>query len=81
VLVDHRKPLDRFPPLWFTEGLAEFWSTDWDAQAEMVLRDAVLSDIVVGLNDMDRIYGTYLMYKEGQPLFNMLRRRMVRKKS
>jgi len=66
VLVDHRKPLDRFPPLWFTEGLAEFWSTDWDAQAEMVLRDAVLSDIVVGLNDMDRIYGTYLMYKEGQ---------------
>jgi len=66
VLVDHRKPQDRFPPLWFTEGLAEFWSTDWDAQAEMVMRDAVLSDIVVGLNDMDRIYGSYLMYKEGQ---------------
>jgi len=66
VLVDHRKPQDRFPPLWFTEGLAEYWSTSWDAQAEMVLRDAVLSDIIVGLDDMDRIYGSFLMYKEGQ---------------
>ena len=66
VLVDHRKPQDRFPPLWFTEGIAEYWSTEWDIQAEMVLRDAVLSDIIVGLDDMDRIYGSFLMYKEGQ---------------
>jgi len=66
VLTDHRKTQDRFPPLWFTEGLAEFWSTDWDTQAEMVMRDAVLSDIAVGLDDMDRIYGSFLMYKEGQ---------------
>jgi len=66
VMIDHRKPQDRFPPLWFTEGLAEYWSTPWDAQAEMVMRDAVLSDIVVGLDDMDKIYGSFLMYKEGQ---------------
>jgi hypothetical protein len=66
VLTDHRKPQDRFPPLWFTEGLAEYWSTDWDTQAEMVMRDVVLNDQVVGLNDMDRIYGSFLMYKEGQ---------------
>ena len=66
VLIDHRKPQDRFPPLWFTEGLAEYWSTDWDTQAEMVMRDAVLNDIVVGLDNIDRIYGSYLMYKEGQ---------------
>lgn len=66
VLIDHRKPQDRLPPLWFTEGLAEYWSTDWDTQAEMVMRDAVLNDLVVGLNDMDRIYGSFLMYKEGQ---------------
>jgi hypothetical protein len=66
VLTDHRKPQDRFPPLWFVEGLAEYWSTAWDTQAEMVMRDAVLSDIVVGLSDMDRIYGSFLMYKEGQ---------------
>jgi hypothetical protein len=66
VMTDHRKPQDRMPPLWFTEGLAEYWSTDWDTQAEMVMRDAVLSDIAVGLKDMDRIYGSFLMYKEGQ---------------
>lgn len=66
VLGDHRKVQDRMPPLWFTEGLAEYWSTDWDTQAEMVLRDAVLNGIVVGLNDMDRIFGSFLMYKEGQ---------------
>jgi hypothetical protein len=66
VMIDHRKPQDRMPPLWFTEGLAEYWSTEWDQQAEMVMRDVVLNDMVVGLKDMDRIYGSYLMYKEGQ---------------
>lgn len=66
VLTDHRKPQDRVPPLWFTEGLAEYWSTDWDTQAEMVMRDAVLNDLAVGLSNMDRIFGTFLMYKEGQ---------------
>ncbi len=66
VLSDHRKVQDRMPPLWFTEGLAEYWSTEWDTQADMVMRDAVLNNIIVGLSDMDRIYGSYLMYKEGQ---------------
>lgn len=66
VLGDHRKSQDRYPPLWFVEGLAEYWSTTWDAQAEMVMRDAVFNDIAVGLDDMDRIYGSFLMYKEGQ---------------
>lgn len=66
VMSDHRKVQDRMPPLWFTEGLAEYWSTEWDTQADMVMRDAVLNDIVVGLSDMDRIYGSFLMYKEGQ---------------
>ncbi len=75
VLADHRKPQDRFPPLWFTEGLAEFWSTDWDAQAEMVMRDAVLSDIAVGLDNMDDIYGSFLMYKEGQNVLQFIARK------
>jgi WD40 repeat protein len=72
ILSDHRKPVDRMPPLWFTEGLAEYWSTDWDAQAEMVLRDMVLNETVVGLDDMDRIYGSFLMYKEGQNALQFL---------
>jgi hypothetical protein len=62
----HGQITERLPPLWFTEGLAEYWSTEWDTQAEMVLKDAVLNGYVVGLNNWERIYGTYLMYKLGQ---------------
>lgn len=72
VLKDRRQPSDRMPPLWFTEGLAEFWSTKWDNQAEMLLRDAVLNDYIVPLSEMDRIYGTFLMYKEGQNILEYI---------
>jgi len=66
VFRDHKQPPDRLPPLWFVEGIAEYLSTDPDAQAEMVMRDAVINNFLVGLEDMYRIYGTFLMYKEGQ---------------
>jgi hypothetical protein len=75
VLLDHRQSQDRTPPLWFTEGLAEFWSTEWDTQAEMVMRDAVLNNYVVPLNDMERIFGTFLMYKEGQKILEYVAER------
>lgn len=57
-----------FPPLWFVEGLAEYWSSEWDAQAEMIMRDAVLHNYVVPLSQIYRIHGTYMMYKEGQAI-------------
>ena len=66
VLKDHRIPLERYPPLWFVEGLAEYWSTEWDDQAEMVLRDAVLQDYMVGLDNIEQISGSFAMYKIGQ---------------
>ncbi|MCX7878275.1 MAG: BamA/TamA family outer membrane protein [Ignavibacteria bacterium] len=62
----HRQSLDRLPPLWFTEGLAEYWSTEWDATAEMIIKDAVLNDYMVGLDDWERFYGSFFMYKMGQ---------------
>lgn len=71
-LHDHRINTDRDPPLWFTEGIAEFWSSKWDDQAEMVMRDAVLSGYLVPLSQMDRIYGTFLMYKEGQNILQFI---------
>ena len=55
-----------YPPLWFVEGLAEFWSTDWDAKGEMVLKDAVLNNYNVGLENIYVINGTFTMYKIGQ---------------
>ncbi|MCX6150267.1 MAG: hypothetical protein NTX22_07075 [Ignavibacteriales bacterium] len=72
VLKDHRLPAEQYPPLWFTEGLAEYWSTDWDTQAEMVMRDAVINNYVVGLENMYQIYGSFLMYKEGQNLLDFI---------
>ena len=57
VMRDHRRPLDGVPPLWFTEGLAEYWSGEPDFQHEMILRDAVASNYFVPLENLDRIYG------------------------
>lgn len=81
VLLDHRQSQDRSVPLWFTEGLAECWSTQWDTQAEMVMRDAVLNNYVVPLNDMDRIYGSFLMYKEGENLLRFIEERYGQEKT
>ncbi len=72
VLADHRVPSDRTPPLWFTEGLAEAWSTVPDDQAEMVMRDAVLNNYLVPVSDIEQIYGSFVMYKEGQNLLDFI---------
>ncbi len=66
ILRDHRLPTDEMPPLWFVEGLAEHYSTYPDAQAEMVMRDAVINDYHFGIENIWKIYGSFLMYKEGQ---------------
>lgn len=66
VLRIHGKISDYPPPLWFTEGLAEYWSSEWDAKAEMVLKDAVLNGYMIGLDNWEYVYGTYFMYKLGQ---------------
>lgn len=66
IIKDHRVLGDNYPPLWFVEGLAEYWSYYWDTQAEMVMRDAVLNNIFVPLSHIYSIYGSFLMYKEGQ---------------
>ena len=68
ILKDRRKTNYAGLPLWFNEGLAEYWSEGWDSQAEMFIRDATLSGYLVPLSQMYRIYGTFLMYKEGQAI-------------
>ena len=66
VMRDHRRPPEGLPPLWFTEGLAEYWSGTPDHQHEMILRDAVAGNHLVPLADMSRIAGSYQMYKQGE---------------
>lgn len=55
-----------FPPLWFVEGLAEYYSIKPDAQANMVMRDALLNNYFTGLKNIDAVYGSFIMYKFGQ---------------
>ncbi len=72
VLGDHRKLSHPGPPLWFTEGLAEFWSGDPDFQAEMVMRDATLNNTLVPIRQFYRVEGTYYMYKLGENLLHFM---------
>ena len=56
----------RLPPLWFIEGMAEWWSTGWDTEAEMVIRDALLHDHLLPLESLSLMSAGFLLYKEGQ---------------
>jgi len=68
VMRDHRRVMDRFLPLWFTEGLAEYWSGEPDHQHEMVIRDALFTNYLVPLESMYRINGSFVMYKQGESI-------------
>ena len=62
------------PPLWFIEGLAEsVANTEADVQAHMILRDAVINGGLAPLTEMGRIWGSFLMYKEGESVLDFLR--------
>ena len=79
-LKNHRKTTSPGPPLWFTEGLAEYWGEGWDTEAEMFLRDATISGYLVPLTQMYRIYGSFLMYKEGQSICRFIAERFGEEK-
>ena len=49
-------------PLWFAEGLAEYYSSGYDEEVEMFMRDATVFDY---LSDLDYTRG-YMTYKSGQ---------------
>jgi Tol biopolymer transport system component len=53
-------------PLWFIEGLAEYWSEDWDTEADMIVKDMVLRGDVLPITRFWQVQGTYFMYKLGQ---------------
>ncbi|MBN1446709.1 MAG: PD40 domain-containing protein [Bacteroidetes bacterium] len=80
VLRKHGQRADRYLPLWFVEGLAEYYSTAWDSQAEMVLRDAVLNGYFAPLSRIWAISGSFLMYKEGQDALEFIARTMGEEK-
>ena len=56
-------------PLWFAEGLAEYESHPWSAESDMFIRDAVISDY---LPPIDQIQGGYIVYTGGHSIFRFL---------
>jgi len=61
-------------PLWWTEGLAEYFSTRWNSEADMYMRDMVLSDRVPPMAHID-ILGGGIIYKLGESIFYLLGQR------
>jgi len=60
------------PPLWFIEGIAEFWSEEWNTEADMVVRDMVINGRLVTIPHMSQINGTYFMYKLGESICHFI---------
>ena len=59
-------------PLWWTEGLAEYFSTEWDTQADMYMRDMVLNNRVPPIKNLE-IYENYgIIYKLGESIHRIL---------
>jgi len=57
-----------YPPLWFTEGIAEYWSKEWDTEADMIVKDMVLNGSLVTISNLYQIRGSYFMYKLGESI-------------
>lgn len=72
VLKAHRKVAAVSPPLWFTEGLAEYWSRPEETGALMILKDLIIGGHLITLDNIHTIQGTYLMYKEGESFLRFL---------
>ena len=57
------------PPIWFIEGMADYFADDRDALGEMVLRDASINNNILPLTELqnfNRLSSPYLGYKMGQ---------------
>ncbi|MBN2010765.1 PD40 domain-containing protein [candidate division KSB1 bacterium] len=72
VLKNHRKLNHPSLPLWFVEGLAEYWSIGWNSETESIIRDAVLNNYLYPTQYIYQIQGTFLMYKEGQAILKYI---------
>ncbi len=68
--VSKRHGITDFPPvpLWFSEGLAEYWSGSWNSYGDMIVRDALFSRRLVPLQNTHLIHGTFQLYKQGESI-------------
>lgn len=72
VTKDHKRLKFASPPLWFTEGIAEYWSSGWEPSEDMITSDLVLAGVTFDESSIYSISGTYLMYKLGESLLQYM---------
>ena len=73
VMNSHRRYTYNHPPLWFTEGLAEYLGRRRrNSEAHMFVRDAVITGRLYSLKEIWRINGTYMMYKVGESVLHYI---------
>ncbi|MEA2062514.1 MAG: BamA/TamA family outer membrane protein [Gemmatimonadota bacterium] len=62
-------------PLWWTEGLAEYFSTYWSADSDLHVRDLMLNNMVPPLKKLDMYAGSGIIYKLGEDVLRLLGQR------
>ncbi len=55
-------------PLWANEGLAEYLSSNWDTNADMILRDLAINEYIPTMEELNY----YFAYKGGQSVWRFL---------
>ena len=63
-------------PLWANEGLAEYLSTNWDTNADMILRDMAVHEYIPEIEELNY----YFAYKGGQSVWRFLAEKYGREK-
>jgi len=58
-------------PLWFIEGMAEFYSLGWNGESDSYMRDLVINQNVIPLTRLE-YYGGLVIYKEGQSVLKFI---------
>ncbi len=61
-----------YPPLWFTEGLAECWSRELDSETDLIIRDMVINGRLPSIKGFYAFFGSYYMYKLGESVCNFI---------
>ena len=73
VLSKRGKFATSYPPLWFIEGLAEYVANPkGDTQSHMFVRDALIHGNLPDLENIWRIEGSFLMYKQGEAVVRFI---------
>ncbi|MDH4037327.1 MAG: hypothetical protein OEX18_07710 [Candidatus Krumholzibacteria bacterium] len=61
------------PPLWLVEGMAEHYANKpQNTQGNMFVRDALLNGRLYDLDQIWRIQGSYMMYKQGEAVVDYI---------